>query len=83
MSALKISARKLSKLVREAAGMNSPAILLQHAYDEVESLRTSLMRLKTSGLVRDPATKEALSDAITSAIVAMNHISMASDAMAG
>lgn len=80
---VKISARQLSRLIKEATGvgMNGPDVLLQHAYDEIESLRTNLIRLKASKFGSDPGVAEALRDAVTSAIVAMSHISDASNAI--
>lgn len=70
-------------MLREATGvgMNGPDVLLQHAYDEIESLKTKLMRLKASKFGSDSDVAEALRDAMTSAVVAMSHISDASNAI--
>ena len=80
---MRINAKQLVSLIRESmdASMNGPDILLQHALDEIESLRVKLMRLKASKVGSDPDVAEVLRDCITSVIVAMDHVSGATDAM--
>lgn len=78
MKTVKVSARQLSRLVRESLTMDSPQVLIQHAIDELDSASLKIEDLNSSAIDMSVAVEEALQDIERAIQMAVGHLHDAS-----